>query len=93
MSKHTPGPWEAYDFEIWAYGERIADTITGVNFEEDRANARLMAAAPELLDALRFYMAQFGQDLEYRGIPYDQYQQEADKTARAAIFKATGETK
>jgi len=38
---HTPGPWEADNFRVWA------------GTEEAEANARLIAAAPEMLQALR----------------------------------------
>jgi hypothetical protein len=87
-NKHTPAPWEAHGFEIWAYGERIADTITGVNFDEDRANARLMAAAPDLLKALQaFKKASLGEDFDGWHEKYD----EAVSLARAALAKATGE--
>jgi len=62
MSKHTPGPWEA------ASGEVTTERIEGRSFrriaavqdygmgslpEVDEANARLIAAAPELLHSLR----------------------------------------
>lgn len=52
--------------------------------------SKIEAAAPYLLEALRFYMAQFGQDFLLRGIPFDKSQTEADEKARDAIFKATG---
>jgi len=57
MSKHTPGPWtsrEAYDngepcgMVIGPMGYDIATS----NEDENRANARLIAAAPEMLAAL-----------------------------------------
>lgn len=63
MSKcsHTPGPWE---FEIssdgsraevscerWAEFARIWIQVEGEDFPEGRANARLIAAAPDLLAA------------------------------------------
>jgi hypothetical protein len=101
MSKHTPGPWQCFETEAGEArinpvrgGFLVAKCDTRNPFdEEQRANARLIAAAPELLEALRYYMAQFGQDLQVRGIQFDESQQEADKKARTAIFKATGETK
>lgn len=61
MKKHTPGPWEVSGGDgIWAVSPwnarfRLA-TVTkpspmnGIDWE---ANARLIAAAPELLEALR----------------------------------------
>lgn len=63
MFKHTQGPW-AVKLQnagskgriIWAsYGEtKIADCHcnAGSSLENQQANARLIAAAPELLDAL-----------------------------------------
>lgn len=65
MSKHTPGPWSVYDdhytiqdgieirrLEIIALGKTIARIYTSVP-EQDTPNARLIAAAPELLEALQ----------------------------------------
>lgn len=59
MSKHTPGPWAA-NFEAGRYvityqaelGPRMALAITGGHFPDHEANARLIAAAPELLSVL-----------------------------------------
>ncbi|HHP7108570.1 TPA: hypothetical protein ACSFAI_001539 [Pseudomonas aeruginosa] len=61
MSKHTPGPWHVggpnkctiYD----KHCQRLANSFEGVmatqrTDSECEANARLIAAAPELLDAL-----------------------------------------
>jgi hypothetical protein len=53
-ARHTPGPWALHDI---SYGIRIGD-IAWIGFgsaypkEEHRANARLIAAAPSMLDAL-----------------------------------------
>lgn len=64
MSKPTPGPWQAYnagdddtsDFRIhrpgMIYEGRIA-RVGGQGRNEDEANARLVAAAPDLLSALK----------------------------------------
>jgi hypothetical protein len=59
-SKHTPGPWHigvrqaeqiVYDQKGWAVAN--ATVYHGKeDREEMRANARLMAAAPEMLEAL-----------------------------------------
>ena len=60
MSTHTPGPWHVdkslhrlvYD----ANGVGVGEAWHGVNereYEEEEANARLMAAAPNLLAALK----------------------------------------
>lgn len=59
-SKHTPGPWEAIGTAVYAEtpnGSREIifsrhNTRSGTP-EEQRANAHLIAAAPELLEALK----------------------------------------
>lgn len=62
MSKvaHTPGPWRAIKAPhgvIDILDGRDRDIVTvyggGVETESQEANAHLMAAAPDLLDALR----------------------------------------
>ena len=59
MSAHTPGPWFIADTndQLWA---RQVDSKSGAvcfcgSFQRDEAcaNARLIAAAPELLEALK----------------------------------------
>ncbi|WP_124123816.1 hypothetical protein [Pseudomonas aeruginosa] len=63
MSKqsYTPGPWEQRNNRVFSGGKCICSNVnaaspTTQNIAEDVAmsiaNARLMAAAPELLDAL-----------------------------------------
>jgi predicted amidophosphoribosyltransferase len=57
---HTPGPWRFYENAV---SIDIVDAVhsnglailekRGVNDEQKKANARLMAAAPDLLDALK----------------------------------------
>lgn len=53
---HTPGPW-FYCKNGTIYANDFKKTIVGINGEganlEDLSNARLIAAAPELLEALR----------------------------------------
>lgn len=61
MSKHTPGPWlhEAgaiADIVFHANGIATLATIhhgVGLGDDESHANARLMAAAPDMLAALK----------------------------------------
>ena len=51
MAKHTPGPWlvgSREDQTIWADSLRVA--TVDCPRKEWRANARLIAAAPDLLD-------------------------------------------
>ena len=95
MSKHTPGPWEIeehYHFGYrWISGpehSQLAQVVWCME-DEDRspeceANAHLIAAAPELLDALCYLLeASSGQG------PHEQWLAAMDQ-ARAAIEKATG---
>ena len=90
MSKHTPGPWQVGHFD----SNMICDS-DGANrgcapiarvegtAAERRANARLIAAAPELLEALRGLLdPATNEDGEW-------YRQ-AREAARAAIAKAEG---
>ena len=85
-AKHTPGPWSLYDdsndgktnrIEIVAIGKTIAHIYHSVK-EEDLPNARMIAAAPELLAALE-------------RIAELSYDSEATRVAREAIAKARGE--
>ena len=85
MSKHTPGPWNLYDdtastgrIEIVALGKTVARIYRSVP-EEDLPNARLIAAAPEMLYALKSLK---------RILTVDSPEWNA---ADAAIAKATGE--
>lgn len=58
MSKHTPGPWDCEWQEVRATGIQGNPVICFMQdwvdeFHEEReANARLIAAAPDLLEAL-----------------------------------------
>jgi hypothetical protein len=51
--EHTPGPWTAsargYKSQVWSDGQMMTAEVLGPNHA---ANARLMAAAPDLLAAL-----------------------------------------
>ena len=56
-AKHTPGPWRCGPGDgcakVQANDGDLCATVYGGNQETDYANARLIAAAPELLEALR----------------------------------------
>jgi len=59
-TKHTPGPWESYPHStepvttiIGNRTDGIAKVLASGNRELDTANARLIAAAPELLAAAK----------------------------------------
>ena len=54
MSKHTPGPWVTNGTAVNASRIRITQQWLGVlSKEELDANANLIAAAPDLLEALK----------------------------------------
>jgi len=66
MAKHTEGPWRVGDAGCAVFGPKTdapsPKTIACLSKvasapEETRANARLIAAAPELLDALKAMLA------------------------------------
>lgn len=93
-AKHTPGPWsvsEEWDGTSIKAGQfHVTHTIQSCGFhseEEDKAvtqaNARLIAAAPELLEALRALAEEAFANM--RG-----GRQDLIDDARAAIAKATG---
>lgn len=58
MSAHSPGPWRWVPFENWDGGLQAADDSWVIMNDEDdacpenEADARLLAAAPDLLEAL-----------------------------------------
>lgn len=95
--KHTPGPWRVVE-SIDGYFAGRKTTVKAGNlrvlspwqhrphpeFDEFEANARLIAAAPELLDALQSLLARVSSD-----IIANQCWHEEQRAARAAIAKAT----
>jgi len=91
-SAHTPGPWGCAYTSNYAHDYRITRedktplllTVIANDHSEQRANARLIAAAPDLLAALQLCE----RALEERDAEAEEY---AAKAARAAIAKATGE--
>jgi len=74
MSKHTPGPWEVRQAEtghtaVYPHGgrERIADIYCPLDINGNHAaNARLIAAAPELLEACKSILKDYGYDSSIR---------------------------
>lgn len=95
--KHTPGPWRTTpngvvtsdSCQISHVGEtsRPADMVC--NFERWDADARLIAAAPDMLHALNLAL-EYWQDRQQR---YKNRSPAWVQEARAAIAKALGETK
>ena len=99
MSGHTPGPWTMGVMEEdgpWCVGnsECVAlAKMTGAPGPHHEANARLIAAAPELLEALEKIASEesttWDEDLmEHVPVPMDE--EEMAEIARNAIAKATG---
>ena len=87
-TKHTPGPWEVFDSHSGIYILDSAEQSAVCRLEwclEAEANARLIAAAPELLAALKRLWLYFG--VRCDGTPRDWTEW---REARAAIDKAEG---
>jgi hypothetical protein len=94
-SKHTPGPWEAKKFQgLWEVktvngrmgmdeSELIPVTHLGLGVSTE-ANAALIAAAPELLEALETAERMAAEEGEHFWIRFAE-------EARALIRKARGE--
>ena len=95
QSSFTPGPWRAEPTGPWdgwdgweVVAKDGATVCNGLGSQREpirAANARLIAAAPELLEALQRLSAQCTR-LRLPG----QAETDAEKTARAVIAKATG---
>jgi hypothetical protein len=82
-SKHTPGPWEIQPYRSWDKDIFIADRRIRVDNDdvaegEGEANACLISAAPEMLEALKLLLSS----------AHDY--QTGVKEAEEAINKATG---
>jgi hypothetical protein len=85
---HTQGKWEASGCTIYSGGNILGTTYCeggkhGHGWEEAWGNARLIAAAPELLEALQMLMPQEPNET-------DRYNRAMWENARNAIDNATG---
>lgn len=109
MSGHTPGPWHVQDDhgKRWIETSGNDDTIAEIHrrnskgsvysCKEANANARLIAAAPDLLAALEYLLAAYvaEQHSEF-DFPNDEWSAEGRDDeyalkAMAAIARAKGE--
>jgi hypothetical protein len=100
-AKHTPGPWEysidQHETEYWFDRGHICvgPAIIGTEYSDldatDIANACLIAAAPDLLEALADFISAIGIDTDKEGDGFfDPCLTIGDvRKARAAIVKAT----
>lgn len=91
MSNHTPGPW--FVGETWKLRPPIycntGEICTTEHGQEDsRANARLIAAAPELLEALK-ELVEWAMDAATE-LDIPTHSPSCISKARAAIAKAEG---
>lgn len=93
-NKHTPGPWRS-DFLEQGNGPLSGsflvhdhDPMNPLAVAYSEENARLIAAAPELLKALKDCEARL--DLLVESGRYKMLDAVAAENARAAIAKATG---
>lgn len=92
-AKHTPGPWE-WDGDVsnydplneapWLVFDDVTPVLTGEIKCRNPADARLIAAAPELLETLKQMIA--WEDGERTAV-------DAMANARAIVAKATGGAK
>ena len=96
MSKHTPGPWLSDGLAVYALNDRPCpenrfwagiyrgrdDNYERISKAEAIANAKLIAAAPDLLDALSEIINDGGKFVMTN---------ETRRKARAAIARARGE--
>ena len=99
MSMHTQGPWEYFEQKAWGQdfmygGVRVPGGFVIVNgcapgrSKEGNDNARLIAAAPAMLEALRLCEAVLAEHEQYdEGEP--SRESEAAEAARDAIAQAT----
>ncbi len=87
-AKHTPGPWTIFDDsdgEVLTIQPMSAQLVVcdPDDVSTNRANAYLIAAAPELLEALKRVLQNMPKDLSLDGL-----QLESD--LKSLIAKATG---
>lgn len=94
MDKHTKGQWYIDEFgDVCANGEDVARIVGDYGEEECHANARLIAASPELLRCLveaENALADYIPTLEKAGAMLG-YGHSVLRQVRFAIAKARGE--
>jgi hypothetical protein len=105
MSAHTPGPWywdsktEGRDTSLagpWLIGGPESNPIiSGADITCREANARLIAAAPDLLEAAKLVITWYEAEDKHEGTDFYQRRQmyrDSKAAVRAAIAKATGDS-
>ena len=98
MNKHTPGPWRMRTHDLMQRIETCEGHTVAIPAMNDgvpaiscSANARLIAAAPELLDALNKLLSRAEGQLDTSATHDGLGNIDAMTAARAAIAKARGE--
>ena len=103
MAAHTPGPWAVYlpEHDVTAWDEDADRTITVALMSSDEseeiceANARLIAAAPDLLEAAQAALTlnpdTYAIGSSQRGSDTEWDLQRKQDALRTAIAAATGE--
>ncbi len=104
MTKHTQGPWKAhFEESYFVTGPDLGRVAMMTNLkgahglggrrsgDESAANARLIAAAPDLLEALKIGYAETMEYIQRNHLSGSENNHWL-VMARAAIAKATGET-
>jgi hypothetical protein len=93
VSGHTPGPWRYFrgTHSVWSVEKAIC-IMAGPHkreCEERDANARLIAAAPDLLEALQMLYSETADYIRLNNL--GGIDNQCMQLSRAAIAKATGE--
>ncbi len=97
MTKHTPGPWSARNGRIFMTDREeltVANVARAFDGDYSPANARLIAAAPDLLEALEaladLHKPCLADNPTLMECVKEQPEYQAYYAARAAIAKAKG---
>lgn len=95
MNKHTPAPWTVANRAIYGTNGVIKPFVASVeddhNDSETVANARLISASPDLLDACRSALAELEKLTEQNLFSLGDPALITIRELQAAIVKATGE--
>ena len=91
-AKHTPGPWTTnpVDGETWVY-DTIGDALIArvvVDNKPGQLNAKLIAAAPDMTEALLRLLTAFGDCVGHAAMKEFEEGNTAVILARAALAKA-----
>ena len=91
MTKHTPGPWSLAEGKTYCAirtNARVIADMRHVGQHYNKADARLIAAAPEMFAALQWFDEQMRDD---SALDMGKLINEMEQRTRAAIAKAKQE--